>query len=176
MVDTDLHYGQGYPSYPPPKRSHRTLWIALAVLVVAAVVAAVLLVAHRRHTPTSQTTTTTHSGSQPKQQPPASAPSSPNHTTTSTQNTHFSNVLETDDNPTGIKYQVTSGTEPVTGWFIVHVSATNSYGTFLQVAVLHQEGSEAEAVAGPDTSFPKSYLESQGVPAAVINQLPTYNE
>lgn len=179
MVDTDLHYGQGYPSYPqPPKRSHKVLWIALAVLVVVAAVAAVLILTHRQHTAPTQTKSHQPGKTQQQQQPPSSSTTqTPNRTTTKTENTHFSNVLESDDNPTGIKYRVTSGTEPVSGWFIVHVTAQNSYGTFLQIAVLKQAADgDIDAVAGPDTSFPKAYLESENVPAAVINQLPTYNE
>lgn len=89
----------------------------------------------------------------------------------------LSSTIQNDDNPNSITYSVTSRSEPVTGWFVVSVVASNNYGTFGQIAALRQSSNgDLDVVAGPDTSFPLSYLKSIGVPQQVIDTLPTYTE
>lgn len=92
--------------------------------------------------------------------------------------TSVATILNNNDNPTKIDYKVTGTTQPVAGWFISSVIATNSYGSFNQFTILHQGSTDQTpvVVAGPTTSFPIGYLHSIGVPDAVIQQVPTFHE
>lgn len=87
-------------------------------------------------------------------------------------------LIAGDDNPLGIQYTITSSDEPVSGWFVVHVIAKNTFGTFKQVTVLHQDSGNQppDVVAGPGDSFPITYLHSISMPDAVIKVLPTYDD
>ena len=87
-------------------------------------------------------------------------------------------VIADDDNPLGITYGVTSSISPATGWYVAYVVATTASGPTNQTAILHRDPdtNELEVVAGPDTSFPLSYLQSIGVPEAVQSQVTTYED
>lgn len=182
VVDIDPLYTNGtyLPPEPGKKKRRAIIFIVVAILVLAAAVFFALQ--HHQHAATTPRPVTTTNKPKPKQGQPSSNASNAVPTTESTpttpeENSSFSNLIENDDNPTHIQYTVTSGSSPIDDWYIVHVTATNSYGTFDQLAVIHQDiDGTPDVVAGPTTSFSRSYLESQDAPEEVINQLPVYDD
>lgn len=183
MVDIDPLYTNGTYLPPDPGKKTKRKLLILAVLVVLLLIGSIAFALQHKHTQTGpQPITTTKSKpkagqGQPSSNPPHTVPTSEGTPTTQAQNTGFTNLMMNDDNPNHIQYNVTSGSNPIEDWYIIHVTAKNSYGTFNQIAVIHHDNNgNDDVIAGPDTSFPRSYLESQDVPREVINQLPVYDD
>jgi len=132
------------------------------VAILLVVTLAIVATGHKSNEPSATNSTTTSTGVTP-------------HTTSGTPTANeLSDVIGGDDNP-GMTYKVTGVTQPTTNWFIVRTDGTNEYGTFHQISVVERLSSgKLENVAGPDVSFPTDFLQSAGIPQAVINQLPTY--
>lgn len=187
MVNGYDYPGGGYPTNPQHPSRRKLLLVAALAVVAVLIIVAIVVSRHQTSHPHSsgqQGGTTSRSGNQSGNKSgnagngSSTGSNSPGQPTSAATNSTLSTILDNDDNPNGVQYTVTAGSEPVSGWYVVHVTAQNSYGTFQQIAVLHQAPGESspDVVAGPDTSFPISYLNSAGVPQSVINMLPTYDD
>lgn len=144
----------------------KKLLIALIVIGFGLTIA-ILFTHHKTPAATNPVSVST------KQQP---TQKSANQSDTKDKDSDLAEIIGDDDNP-DITYTVTSTSEPVSGWMVVHVVATNEYGNFNQIAILQRQADGSlKDVAGPDTSFLISFLNSINAPPQVVKAVPTQNE
>lgn len=137
------------------------LKLVVAVGLLLLVVIGLIFSVHGKQTNTPTTQTLTTSSQQ-------GTPSTPD----------LTEAIKGDDNPY-FSYKVTGTTSPLSNWYVVKVVTTSTANgnTFNQVALVHRlSDGTLSVVAGPDTSFPVSYLKYIGAPQAVIDAMPTYQQ
>ena len=147
-----------------PSAAKRIL-LALVLIVVGLIIAVVVT----HHARPAVTPSTTNPKSQTNTQQSEEQ-------TEDTNSSDLAQIIGEDDNP-GTTYTITSTSEPTSGWMVVKLVATNEYGNFDQIAILQRQADGSlKDVAGPDTSFLISYLNSINAPPQVISAVPTQNE
>ena len=137
----------------------RLIVIAIGLILVS-VVATVLLSRRQPSAAPKSSSSPAQTSSQASNTPPTTA--------------QLVDVIGGDDY-TDVHYTINSTQEPTPGWFVVRVTATNSYGNFDQLAVVQRlSNGQLTVVAGPDTSFNLNAVHQSGIPQAVIDTIPTY--